>query len=86
MCDRVAVINKGKIVKVEEIGNKEEEHVSSIQTIIEVKDVNLAEKILKQEEYEVTIENNKVSIKTVYDKIPEVIKLLAKNDVDIYNV
>lgn len=86
MCDRVAVINKGKIVKVEDIGNKEEEHASSIQTIIEVKDPTLAKEILDKENYETNIIDKKVSIKTNYDNIPEVVKLLVKNDVDIYNV
>ena len=85
MCDRVAVINKGKIVKVEEIGNKEE-HETNIETIIEVKDVKIAEKVLNKESYKTNIIDSKISIKTSYDNIPEVIKLLAKNDVDIYNV
>lgn len=85
MCDRVAVINKGKIVKVEEIGNKEE-HETNIETIIEVKDVKTAEKVLNKENYKTDIVESKISVKTNYDKIPEVIKLLAKNDIDIYNV
>lgn len=85
MCDRVAVINKGKIVKVEEIGNKEE-HETNIETIIEVKDIKTAEKVLNKENYKTDIVESKISVKTNYDKIPEVIKLLAKNDVDIYNV
>lgn len=86
MCDRVAVINKGKIVKVEDIGNKEEEHASSLQTIIEVKEPRVAKRVLEEENYEVRLIDKKVSIKTNYDNIPEVIKLLVKNDIDIYNV
>ncbi len=86
MCDRVAVINKGKIVKVEDIGNKEEEHASSIQTIIEIKNPTIAKKVLEEENYEVSIIDKKVSIITNYEDIPEVIKLLVKNDIDIYNV
>lgn len=86
MCDRVCVINKGKIVKVEEIGNKEEHKSSEIESIVELKELKTAEKLLKEEKLEVKVVDNKISFKTAYDKIPDVIKLLAINDVKIYNV
>lgn len=87
MCDRVCVINKGKIVKVEEIGNKEEEHKSSqIESIIEVKDLKIAEKLLKEEKLEVKVIDGKISVKTSYEKIPDIVKLLAVKDVKIYNI
>lgn len=86
MCDRVAVINKGKIVKVEDIGNKEENHESKVQTIIEVKNMTIASKLLIDANYDINILDKKISINAKYDAIPEIIKLLAKNDVDIYNV
>ena len=87
MCDRVCVINKGKIVKVEDIGNKEEEHKSSkVESIIEVKELKTAEKLLKGEKLETKIIDNKISVKTSYEKIPDIIKLLVVNDVKVYNV
>ena len=86
MCDKVAVINKGKIVKVEDIGSKEEEHAATIENIIEVTDVNLAQKVLKKAKYEVCVKEDKISVKTSFDNIPELIKLLVKNEVGIYNV
>lgn len=85
MCDKVAVINKGKIVKIEKIGAKEEEHKQE-ESIILVKDTKLAQKILKENNYESKIVDGKISVRTSYDEIPEMIKLLAKNDVSIYNV
>ena len=87
MCDKVAVINKGKIVKVEEIGAKEEDNSKTLmQTLIGVKNLNAAEKVLKANGYSVEIINEKIAVKTLHDKIPEMIKLLAKNDIDIFNV
>ena len=88
MCDKVAVINKGKIVKVEEIGNKEKETDDEVlvQTLIGVKDIKKAFKVLESKDYMAEIVDEKVSIKTTHDKIPEVIKLLAKEDIDIFNV
>lgn len=85
MCDKVAVINKGKIVKVETIGEKEEEHKEE-ETIIGVKDTKKAEKVLIENGYKVKILEDKVSVKTIYEKVPELIKLLVKNDVDIFNL
>ena len=85
MCDRVAVINKGKIVKVEEIGEKQEENKTT-ETLISVDNVKIAQEILKEEKYEVKIVQQKISIKVSYEKIPEVIKLLVTKDVNIYTV
>lgn len=87
MCDKVAVINKGKIVKVEDIGNKEEaDNTALVQTLIGVGDTKKAISVLKKNNYDTEIVDEKVSIKTVHDKIPEIIKMLAKEDVDIFNV
>jgi len=85
MCDKVAVINKGKIVKVEEIGEKQEEHTSE-QTIIAVDDVKKAEELLKTKEYETNIQEEKIEVKVTYENVPEVIKLLVNNDIKVYNV
>lgn len=85
MCDKVAVINKGKIVKVEEIGEKHEEDKGH-ETIISVDNVKMAEKILKDEKYEVKIVDQKISINVTYEKVPKAIKLLATKDINIYNV
>ncbi len=85
MCDKVAVINDGKIVKIEEIGEKQEDH-NIQENLILVKDVEKAEKILKEKGYETKIVENKISVKTAYDNVPELIKLLVKEDIDIWNI
>lgn len=85
MCDRVAVINKGKIVKIETIGEKQEEHEKVEETEIGVKDSKKAEKILKENGYETKMLEDKVSVKSSYEKIPDIIKVLVKNDVEIFN-
>lgn len=85
MCDKVAVINKGKIVKVEEIGENLEEH-NAEQTIMAVDNIKKAEEILKKEKYETNIIEQKVSVKVSYEKVPEVIKILVNNDIKVYNV
>lgn len=85
MCDKVAVINKGKIVKVEEIGEKQEEHQAQ-ETLISVNDVKKAEKILKEDKYEAKIVEDKIAIKAPHEKVPTIIKLLVEKDINIYTV
>lgn len=83
MCDRVAVINKGKIVKVQEIGEHQEDKEE--QTIIGVKDTKKAEKLLKDKGYITNVTEDKISVKIEFEHVPEVIKLLVDNDISIYN-
>lgn len=84
MCDKVAVINKGKIVKIEEIG-KEKQDEESEETIISVQQLQDAEKILKANNYDAKVVDDKIVVKIPHDKVSSVIKLLAKNDIDVYS-
>jgi len=86
MCDKVAVINKGKIVKIEEIHKENENEHASEECEISVKQLLEAEKILGENGYETKISDDKIFVKTSHDKIPEITKLLAKNDIDIFNI
>ena len=87
MCDKVAVINKGKIVKIEEI-HKEIVEEGNIKEDWElsVKQLEDAEKLLKEKDYEVSIKNGKIHIKVEQDTISNIVKILAKNDMDIYGL
>lgn len=82
MCDRVAVLDNGKIVKIEQITNSEEEKIETIE--LRIKDKTKAIKILK-EEFEVDAKEEKdsllVTIQT--EKVPEVVRELAIEDVGI---
>lgn len=51
-----------------------------------MKDTKNAIQILRKNHYEANEVEDKVSVKTTYEAIPELIKLLAKNNVDIYHV
>lgn len=82
MCDRVAVLDNGKIVKIEQITNSEEEKIETIE--LRIKDKTKAIKILK-EKFEVDAKEEKdnllVTIQT--EKVPEVVKELAIEDVGV---
>lgn len=82
MCDRVAVLDNGKIVKIEQITNSKEEKIETIE--LRIKDKTKAIKILK-EKFEVDAKEEKdsllVTIQT--EKVPEVVRELAIEDVRI---
>ncbi len=82
MCDRVAVLDNGKIVKIEQITSSEEEKIETIE--LRLKNKEKAIKILK-EKFEVDAKEEKdsllVTIQT--EKIPEVVKELAIEDVGV---
>lgn len=82
MCDKVAVIDNGKIVKVENIANAEETPTETVE--IRVKENEKAVEILKEKfGVEAKIENNNILITTSTDLIPTVVKELAVADVQI---
>lgn len=82
MCDRVAVLDNGKIVKIEQITSSEEEKIETIE--LRLKNKEKAIKILK-EKFEVDAKEEKdsllVTIQT--EKVPEVVKELASEDVGV---
>ena len=85
MCDRVAVLDNGKIVKVEKISETNEEKEETVE--INVKNTEKAVKILKEEfNLDVKLENNKINITLQTEKLPEVIKKLAVADTEIKSV
>ena len=82
MCDRVAVLDNGKIVKVEKISDTNEEKEEVVE--IKVRNIEKAVKILKEDfNLDVKIENNKINITVRTEKLPEVIKKLAIADTEI---
>jgi len=86
MCDKVAVINKGKIVKIQEINEKSGSNEIKTETVISVKDLTAGEKLLQEKKYEVKVTDGKLVINISQEKVPEIIKLFSKNDIDIYNI
>ena len=82
MCDRVAVIDNGKIVKIEEISSEEEEKTEVLD--VKVKNIEKAQKILKEKfNLESKLEQNNIEITLETEKVPEIIKELAIADVEI---
>lgn len=82
MCDKVAVLDNGKIVKIEEITKAEEEETEKLE--IRVKDKEKATQILKDKfSIESKIENDKIEITVLTEQVPIIVKELALQDVEI---
>lgn len=82
MCDKVAVIDNGKIVKTEEIAKVEEEKTEVVE--LRVKEVEKAVQILKEKyDVEPKVEKNHIEITILTEQLPKVVKELAINDVEI---
>lgn len=82
MCDKVAVIDNAKIVKIEEITNSQEEKIEKVE--IRVQNKEKAIQILK-EKFDMDIqESSKIlEIEISSEKIPTVVKELVLGNVDI---
>lgn len=85
MCDRVAVIDKGKIVKVESLTQSEnDEIVKTVQCVIKVKQQDKAVNILKEKlNKEAKIKDEKIYITANKGEISSIVKTLVLNDVDV---
>ena len=81
MCDKVAVIDSGKVVKIEEI-SKEDDKIETVE--IKVKNVEKAIQIIK-EKFEIDTKRvgNNIEITLPTENLPKVVKELAIADVEI---
>ena len=81
MCDRVAVIDNGKLMKVEEITHSQEK-VEKLE--IRVKEIEKAIKTLKEKfNIESNLVENNIEITVQTEEVPKIIKELAIEDVGI---
>ena len=84
MCDKVAVLDNGKIVKVENITNIDD-NAEAVETVeIKANYLEKAKNIIKEKfQIDTIIDNNHINIILPANKLPQVIKELAVADVEI---
>lgn len=90
MCDKVAVIENGKLIKVENLKKDENEVTTYIADyVLETADIEETMQILQKESIELKRqkEDNKVLLlKIDKEKVPFIIKTLVDNNVKIYQM
>lgn len=82
MCDKVAVLDNGKIVKTEEITNTQEETTETVE--IRVKDTEKSVQLLKEKfGLDTKVEDKNILVTLQTQQLPTVVKELAIADVEI---
>ncbi|WP_090871308.1 ABC transporter ATP-binding protein [Oceanobacillus limi] len=86
MCDRFAIIQNGKLVKVEEVSSEGQMDVASFYRI-EVDEPNKAKKLLLDKYVdEVGLDDEIIRVNVTKEKIGKIITFLTNNDMTIYEV
>jgi ABC-2 type transport system ATP-binding protein len=87
MCDRIAIIQKGDLVKVEDVSETTEVDVASYYSI-EANDVELANHILLEFDsmQEASVEGGQLRIKATKEQIGQIVTYLTSKEVIIYQV
>jgi ABC-2 type transport system ATP-binding protein len=87
MCDRVAILQKGKLVDVKPIQELIGSHDGSQTYHLEVSSVEQAFKIVKEIHgtKDVRIISDKLEVVTNRDQIPEILNTLMNEDIRVYS-
>ena len=84
MCDKVAVIDNGKIVKIESLNKSGNDGETLVQCVIKVKQQDKAEKILKEElQKQIQIKDEKIYLQAKSGEISSIVKTLVLQDIDV---
>lgn len=87
MCDRVVVINEGKFIKTQELGNKNEDIDKEKKYEIKTKAIDRAEKVLKEKlKKEGFISEGKLYANLKPSDVSVVVKTLVYEDIDVEGI
>ncbi len=85
MCDRVAVIDNGEIVKIQSLtSDSEEGENKTVQGVIKTKKTNEAIVVLKEKlKKDSEIKDGKIYVRINKGEMPNIVKTLVLNDIDV---
>ncbi len=87
MCDRVVVINEGKFVKTQELGNSNENADIEKKYEIKTKDIERAQKVLKEKlNKEGLISEGKLYVNIKPSEVSKIVKTFVYEDIDVEGV
>lgn len=84
MCDRIAIIQKGKLINVQNVRTETELDVTTY--FIQVDKKSDANHLLNESGYSPLVKENGIEVVLERSHVPGVIKLLVENDILIYEV
>lgn len=88
MCDRVAIIQSGKLVKIQTLNELIEDTEDAANILINAQPKAKAVECLKKlnDGYNPVIKGDEIEISAEWDDIPNIVKKLVENDIQIYEV
>lgn len=84
MCDRIAIIDNGKILEVKDMHDKND--TESLRVSFEVDEVNKAKEVLKVNNKEVKIIENGIEVFVTREEVPDINLLLVKENIKVYEI
>ncbi|MEK3890148.1 ABC transporter ATP-binding protein [Bacillus sp. FSL K6-3431] len=84
MCDRIAIIQKGKLINVQNVRSNESD--THHDYVCQVNEQKKAKKLLHENGYEVKDHKDGLELELERDQVPDIIKLLVENQILIYEV
>ncbi|GAA0451300.1 ABC transporter ATP-binding protein [Alkalibacillus silvisoli] len=87
MCDRVGIIQHGKMVNFESIGKSDDQDEDVIKLQLDVTPKDKAQEILKDQlQIDSSIQKGFLSCQIEKDHVPSIVKVLVEHEVDVYQV
>ncbi|MGP4071005.1 ABC transporter ATP-binding protein [Piscibacillus sp. B03] len=86
MCDRIGIIQQGELIKEHSVHDESEAAQEDLKVIVDVKDNEKTEVVLKELDLTVEKEAGKLVVELKRDDIPNVVKKLVEQGVEIYGV
>ena len=83
ICDKIAIIDNGKIIEVKELNTKNDE---AKEVIFEVSNPKQAVEFLEKLNYQVKIKDQTINLKLLKKDIPVINKYLVENDINVYEI
>ncbi|WP_226085089.1 ABC transporter ATP-binding protein [Mesobacillus sp. S13] len=90
MCDRFAIIEKGKLIHISSMYEHETSETIDVKTIeVELSNPALASKLLAEQMIDVKVtasKDNRITLAARKEQIPTINKLFVQNDIDVYEI
>ena len=84
MCDRIAIIDNGKIIEIKDMTEINEDN--TLNVTVEVKDIKPVKELLKETNMNPTYAGNYFTVFLEKEQLPEFNKYLIKSGIDIYEI
>lgn len=83
MCDRIAIIDNGKIIEVKDMHNLTEDKK---EVLFEVGDLDIAKDVLEKSDFSFEVKDDLIGISLDWEQIPEINRIFVKNEIKVFRI